>query len=96
MIEAVHEQTTHRQALERRVIESNILSERIGQIFSLVVAAAALGSGTWLIHEGQGPYGISIVVGDGAAIALAFLQGQRAQGRELRKHLNPFAQPPDQ
>jgi uncharacterized membrane protein len=38
-------QAEHRQGLEARVIKSNVTGERIGQVFGLVIALAAIAAG---------------------------------------------------
>ena len=86
-------------ALENHVISSNIVSERIGQIFAFIIAMTALMAGYFLIHDGHDGPGIGIIVGDALTMIGMFIYAQRSQAKQLRAQIDAFLrqpQPPQQ
>lgn len=84
IITMAEKQSAHRQAIEARVITANIIDQRIGLIFALLVALSLVASGTYLIlHDKQLTGMASLISGPGIP-ALIYLFVQRKAPQELR------------
>lgn len=71
--------------MEKSVIKSNIIAERIGQIFAFVLCLTAIGSGVFLIMNDKDVAGISsIILSLGGVIGMFFVRKQRSRN-ELNK-----------
>lgn len=75
-------QLEHRQKVEKKIINSNIVNERIGLIFGLVVALSALAAAMYCAHLGQTWPAVAIGGGSIAGLVAAFVQGTRIRRRE--------------
>jgi hypothetical protein len=77
-------QSLHRQNLESKVVGSNIINERIGMVFGLVVCLSAIGAGTYLLLQGKEVYGISAIISALASPLAVFIYGKRKQTQNLQ------------
>lgn len=77
-------QAAHRQALERRIVETHSLIERRGQLLAFVLMLAALVIGGLLISDGKDAVGIAVVFGTLAGIGGTFVYSRRQQRAELQ------------
>lgn len=77
-------QQEHRQATEKKIVRSNIINEKLGLIFGIIVALAAIGSGAYCASIQQ--TWAAVVIGGGGVVGLitAFVQGSREIKREKR------------
>lgn len=80
MAESQHD---HRQALERRVVEANIFSQKVGLILGFIIAMTAIGGGIWLAVLGRSGAGLTSIIAALAALVGVFIYGKKQQGRDL-------------
>jgi len=73
IISMAEKQSTHRQGLERTVVESNAYVQKVGPFLGFIVAMTAVGGGIELILKGKDGYGLAAIIG-----ALASLAGTSA------------------
>ncbi len=78
------QQSGHRQALERHTITSNLTAQTRGQYFALFICLAILGVAVWLFSRGADGWAFATIVGELAAVLLAFIYGRSRQDRERR------------
>ena len=76
-------QTTHRQDLERIVVNSNVGHARVGQWLAFLLALAGMAIAGLLIYTGHSVKGFSLVVGELVGLAGLFLYQRRRQEHEL-------------
>jgi len=81
----MQKQTDHRINIEEKVISSNIIGERIGQVFAFIICVIAIASGVYLIMNNKDAAGISsILLSLGGVIGIFFVRKQRSRN-ELKK-----------
>jgi len=87
-------QLTHRQALERQVIDSNCKAQQRGPIYGLVVCLSAIGGGIYLIHSGQSAAGLVSIISALTGLAIVFISGKAMQQKQLRDQAGALVAPP--
>jgi len=80
MAESQHE---HRLLLEKKVVESNTFSQRVGLILGFVIAMTAIVGGIWLSSSGKSGAGLTSIIAALAALVGVFIYGKIQQGKEL-------------
>ena len=78
-------QTSHRQEIERTVIQNQVRLASIGQWVSAVVALAGMGTAGLLIYTGNSVQGFSLVVGELIGLAGLFVYQKRRESFELAR-----------
>jgi uncharacterized membrane protein len=78
-------QSQHRQALEKKVVDSNCRAQRNGTVFGFLLCLAAIGSGTFLIYIGKSAAGLVPIIGALGALAGVFIYGKREQKKDLQR-----------
>jgi len=75
-------QQKHRREIEKKIVKSNTINEKLGLIFGFMVALAAIGGGVYCAHIKQ-LFG-TLILGGGGLVSLvsAFIYGSRAIRRE--------------
>lgn len=76
------QQASHRQELEKKVVESKSRAEILGVVFAgIIVLAVAIG-GIFLIYTGHGIAGFSALITGLGGVAVTFVYGTRSERRE--------------
>ncbi len=83
IITMAESQQSHRQRLERAVIEENCKSQSRGLNFGFVISMTVIIGGFFLIHEGKDTTGIIAVIGALGSLVGLFILGKRKQSKEL-------------
>ncbi len=78
-------QSSHRQELERKVIDSRIANMKRGQIFALLIAILALLVAGYCAHIGQPIVALTIAGIDIVSLTSVFMYGSRTQRKELQE-----------
>lgn len=81
-------QSTHRQEIEKRVVESNIRQSERGQFLGFFTLVVALGAAVWLAlndHDTVAGIIVSIVLTGGFGV---FITGKVQQRQDLKKKQN--------
>jgi hypothetical protein len=73
-------QSAHRQALEKKIVDSNCANERRGQYFAFILALVIIGSGVYLLAQGKSIQGFAAII-----IAIASLAGVLVYNRTEQK-----------
>jgi|HubBroStandDraft_6_1064221.scaffolds.fasta_scaffold73669_5 uncharacterized membrane protein len=107
IIAMAEKQSQHRQFVERQVVEANLTSERLGQIFAFVLGLLGLVGGLALAYTGRLTAGLIIFLSILSSFVSIFIVGRRAQAKEREgkvdklkailesgTHLNPREKPP--
>lgn len=68
-----------RQEIQRKIVKSDIINEKLGLIFGLLVALSAIGGGVYCAYIEQTWAAIAIGGGGVAGLVAAFVQGTRAR-----------------
>lgn len=86
IIAMAERQAEHRQGLELKVVDANIVGERIGSVFALVITLSLIMSGLYLTLNGKTAEGITSLLSGPAiqAIILFFIQ-RKAAPEELKR-----------
>jgi len=72
-------QSAHRQGLEKHVVRSNVIKEYLGMAMGFILALVAMGTGAWLIHEGQDIAGWVALFAPLAGLVIMFVRRQSTQ-----------------
>lgn len=83
IIAMAEHQATHRQALEKSVIEANCRAQDRGPILGFVLAAMVIAIGATCLWFGKDLAGLTALIAALAAIVIPFLHGKRKQELEL-------------
>lgn len=75
-------QSAHREALEAKVIESNVASQARGSHYAFIICLVTIIGGFVMIGMGKSIYGISAVIGSLATLAGVFVFAKREQKKE--------------
>jgi uncharacterized membrane protein len=78
-------QSTHRQGMENKVVESNIRQAEMGQKMGFFVILVALGSAVWMARTGHDAVAITIVTVVLAGGFGVFITGRVQQIQDLRR-----------
>jgi len=93
IITMAEKQATHRQQIEKTVIESNAFTQKVAPFLGFIITMTAVGGGTELILKGKDVYGLAAIVTALASLAGVFIYGKKKQRKELDEKANDFAQP---
>lgn len=83
-------QQSHRQGLEKTVVEGNVKSERRGQWMGLFISTIVIGAGTYLAATGHQTTGGLLVSVNVVALAGVFVYGKHQQRQELEGKKEQF------
>ncbi len=83
ILKMAENQAEHRQSLETKVISSNILNEKLGLIFGLLLAVGFLTAGFLLVWDGKEVTGLVALGAPIIGIIGAYIDSQRRKQREL-------------
>lgn len=83
-------QQSHRQELEKTVVNGNVKAESRGQWMGLFISVAVITAGTYLAAIGRQITGGILVGVDVVALASVFVIGKQKQQRELDRKKEPF------
>ncbi len=78
-------QHSHRLALEREVVHSNVAAQKLGTILGFVVAMTTVLGGMWLVHEGKSGEGLAAILTALASLVGVFFYSKREQQKDLAK-----------
>jgi uncharacterized membrane protein len=78
-------QSSHRQDLERTVVNGNVQGERIGQRNALILGMTAILGGIGLIAFGRSAEGLASIIAAFAALASVFIYGRHQQNQERKR-----------
>ena len=81
-------QSEHRQHLEKRVVESQIVGERIGQFSSLLIGVGCAGVAALLVWNDKNIQGFLLAMGEIAAFAGIYFYSKSQKRRELQAKRN--------
>lgn len=76
-------QSSHRQDIERKVIYSNVISERLGQILGFILAIVVVLAGVYLTMHDKPTQGIVAIMSPLIGLVTAFIYGKRHQQKQL-------------
>lgn len=79
---ALERQALHRHEMERRTLDAAICNETVGMWLAFVLAVIVIGAGTFLIHEGKDPQGLSLIVGTMVSLCAVFAYSRTRTRRE--------------
>jgi len=85
------QQATHRQNLEKLVVESNTGIQKWGLVCAFVIALSAIVGGVLLSLKGMSGAGLASIIGALAALVGVFVYGKSAQRKELREKSEELA-----
>lgn len=85
IIAMAEKQSSHRQELEKAVIEANCSTQRTGPVFGFIICMTAILGGVYLIHSGKSPEGLTSIISALASLATVFILGRRKQEKELKE-----------
>jgi uncharacterized membrane protein len=75
-------QSTHREHLERSVVEGNVQAQKLGSVFGFIVAMTAVVGGIYLISIGKSTAGLVAVIASLASLVGVFIYGKYQQAKE--------------
>ena len=75
-------QSSHRQAVEAKVIGGNVWAQKWGLVAAFAVATTAIVLGWELIHSGHSASGLTSILGALGSLAGTFIFGKVQQQRE--------------
>jgi uncharacterized membrane protein len=75
-------QGTHREHLEKCVVEGNVQAQKLGSVFGFIVAMTAVVGGIYLISIGKSTAGLVAVIGSLASLVGVFIYGKHQQAKE--------------
>jgi uncharacterized membrane protein len=84
-------QSAHREALETKVVDSNIKNQARGTLFAFILSLVSILGGFWLIAHGQSPYGIATIITALATLAGVFVYNKHQQRKERGEKQNTIA-----
>jgi len=91
IIRMAEQQATHRQNLEKLVVESNTGIQKWGLVCAFVIALSAIVGGVLLSLKGMSGAGLASIIGALAALVGVFVYGKSAQRKELREKSEELA-----
>lgn len=75
-------QQEQRHYIEKKIVRSDIINEKLGLIFGLIIALVAIGGGIYCAYIKQTWAAVAIGGGGVAGLVAAFVQGARARRQE--------------
>jgi uncharacterized membrane protein len=85
IIRMAEQQATHRQNLERVVVESNAAVQKWGLFCAFVIALSAIVGGILLSLKGMSGAGLASIISALVALVGVFIYGKSVQKRELKE-----------
>jgi len=82
IISMAEKQQAHRQEIEKKIVKSDIINEKLGLVFGIIVALSAIGGGVYCAYIGQTWAAVAIGGGGVAGLVAAFVQGTRIRKKE--------------
>ena len=76
-------QQEHRMQIENKVIHSQSLQSKLGQVFGLIIGIVGIASGTYLASIGETTVGGIIAGGTVVSLVSVFVLGKKAQRNNL-------------
>jgi uncharacterized membrane protein len=86
-------QSDHRQQLERKVVDSNTFTQKVGPILGFIVAMTAVVGGIELVLKGKDGYGLAAIITALASLAGVFIYGKHEQRKQLDAKAEEFVKP---
>src|ERR1035437_9947708 len=78
-------QSTHREYLEKRVVDGNVANQTRGSYFAFIICLIAIIGGVWLIHGGMNTAGLTSIIGSLATLAGVFVYSKHSQKKERQE-----------
>jgi len=88
IMDAFHNQTSHRLELEKSVVKNNTIKEKTGQILGFIIAIVFCFCGTYCILQGHDVAGASLVGVTLGGLVTVFVVGKKKQVVSLKKKDN--------
>ena len=88
IMDSFHNQTIHRQELEKIAVNSNVAKERRGQKYGLAIGIIGILCGTTCILLGHDTAGATIIGADLLSLVSVFVLGKAKQTKDLKKKDN--------
>lgn len=88
IMDSFHNQTIHRQELEKLAIGSNLEKEKRGQHYGLIIGILGILCGTTCILLGHDTAGATIIGADLLSLVSVFVLGKARQTKDLKKKDN--------
>ncbi len=88
ILKMAEEQSAHRRQLETKAVDSMSLNAMLGTAAGLLIALAFAAVAAYCIYKGANLTGLAMVIGDIAALLLAYLNGKKSTDRDLAKKRN--------
>ena len=85
IIRMAEQQASHRQQLERVVIESNVSAQKWGLGCAFIIASGAICGGVWLSLKGLSGVGLAAIITALVALVAVFVYGKSSQRTELQQ-----------
>jgi uncharacterized membrane protein len=93
IVKMAEDQSHHRRAIEKTVIESKIRSETRGQAFAFSLGLTGLASATYLVSIGRSVEGFGVFLVSLGSLVGVFLAAQRKQAKELEEKRSAIDRP---
>ena len=93
IVAMTEQQLTHRHALESRVVDGKLATERTGQNLAFVLVLCALVVGAGLIAFDKDAGGLAAIIGALASVVAIFVYGRRKEAEERRQKRAELASP---
>jgi len=78
-------QQNHRMQIENKVINSQSLQSKLGQVFGLIIGIVGIASGTYLASIGKTTVGGIIAGGTVVSLVSVFVLGKKSQRKSLEE-----------
>ena len=78
-------QSAHRMAMENRVVNNNVLMERLGWVSATTLGLLVLGGSIWLIHDGKPVAGLIGIISALSALLGLYVWSRRDQVQDVTK-----------
>lgn len=91
IIAMAESQHSHRQGLEKHVIESNVSAQKLGTILGFIVAMSVVLGGMFLVYEGKSGPGLAAILTALASLVGVFVYSKREQQKDLAQKTSALA-----
>lgn len=85
IIRLAEEQSNHRMNMETKVIQSNVMNERLGVVFAFVVVLVSVIGGIAVIMNNKSAEGLALVISSLCALAGVFIAGKYYQKKAMER-----------
>lgn len=85
IMKMAEKQQNHRMQIENKVINSQSLQSKLGQIFGLIIGIVGIASGTYLASIGETTVGGIIAGGTVVSLVSVFVLGKKSQRKSLEE-----------